>query len=858
MFRKGLVCSLERRRYRGASLNALDPSPLITETADDSTDRTIQSSAKFKRLSLLYVLAGRSIDDVMEWIEKNNLHEDCSLVSVRASESAEGSQGDLHPRGAEFECTNVVTESPDQRDLSGMQKQPPNPAAEDSMVGMEKTRKSPEESDNLTQHRTNRELHATPSQPESARNEQSGKTVSSEVPPSRNAKRPRGKKRQDQTKKRSSRNSTLGFLGRAAVLFLLKVLLSHKQWSNLRTAVVLGTMFPGPQQAAAIALFQPLALSYAVAPALQRMQPNLWRSIDFWQRVLPIYVAFKMTQKRASRLKAEDALALWEKRHLWGSERVYRLCVELGGAYLKNGIILSTRSDFLPQPWCCRLWDLPHKLRAMPIEEVRATVLECFSMPMESIFLWYDKNPLASATVAQIHKCEMPDGRLVVLKVQYPGQERLCQRDFRNLRLLARLLQALDLRFNLMAIIREYERLVPLEFDFEREARMMTVIRRNLRQANLAHVITVPEIVNDLVARRALVMTYIPGCNLLDQEKIRSWDLDARTLLENVAAVFGQMILVDGIFHADPHPGNFIVMQDGRIALIDFGQVKRIREFVRRRLCWLYLAITDCDEPLIAARFQELGVRFDATAGFRSNVIWTPLESRPSASETLREQSELESLSGSGTGDARLARHSSIHSIARMGSFMYTPTDAEFALFARYLFDTSTLDEIDMNSMGSLNLLRFIRFQEYPEDIYIVLRVMRLLRYLADQLNVTISMAEIFATYAARGIRKVAQASINPGATLERRSQWSQLRRYQSVSPMKDSRDTSPSSSRGRIATRASAIRSGRTHEDLAAHGARADRAMSLPNTPLHNSSFKWNTTASNVSGTTPPGRPTD
>jgi aarF domain-containing kinase len=775
---------------------------------------------------------------------------------VPVTEDTKGVEDDYSSESRSSEIADEQTDASDARD-SDTAKNQLSDAEDDKPLYKEEQRGKNLGTDNpLSEAQTTQSSGPMPSEHQHSNNPTESRSIPSEKPSSFPAPGTASQKKQKLAKKRSSRGSTLGFLGRAAALLLLKVLLSSKQWSTVRTAVVLGTMFPGPQQAAAIAFFQPLALSYAVAPALRRMQPSLWRSIDFWQRVLPIYVAYKMTQKRASRLKAEDALALWEKRHLWGSERIYRLCTELGGAYLKNGIILSTRSDFLPQAWCNRLWDLPHRLRPMPIEEVKATVLECFSMPMESIFLWYDKNPLASATVAQIHKCEMPDGRVVILKVQYTGQERLCQKDFRNLRLLARLLQAMDLRFDLMAIIREYERLVPLEFDFEREARMMTVIRRNLRQANLEHVITVPEIVNDLVARRALVMTYIPGCSFLEQEKIRSWDLDVRTLLENVAAAFGQMILVDGIFHADPHPGNFIVMQDGRIALIDFGQVKRIREFVRRRLCWLYLAIADCDEPLIAARFQELGIRFDSSASFRSNVIWTPLESRPGTIETTPDQSELESLSGSGTGDMRLVRHSSIHSIARMGSFMYTPTDADFALFARYLFDISTLDEIDMNATGSLNPLRFIRFQEYPEDIYFVLRVIRLLRYLADQLNVTMSMAEIFATYAARGIRKVAQASINSGGALERRSQWSQLRRYQSLSPMKGSRDVSPSSPGERHGTRTSAIRLARAYEDLSGRDARTDRAMSLPNTPLHDSSLKWNASASNISGATPPGGP--
>ncbi|BAM82586.1 unknown kinase with aarF domain [Cyanidioschyzon merolae strain 10D] len=834
MLQKTLLCSLSVRTSwnHAGSARGLQVSAGIT-TQGDNREESYAAFQALRRRFLGYTLARKTFNDVFELLSGGESYEECSTNVADYTEDGEDSANVPNSEDAETSDANPRGElrnggPSDARDES-YEVAPPEIVEKYQGTGdHDKTNLKMLDYD---AHRAANSKTAQ-AQPEDTRTSQGSSTT--DETPQTSPRRHFGKAKPTQGKRRSSRGSTLGFLGRAAILLVLKVLLSKRHWSACRTAIILGTVFPGPQQAAALAFFQPLTLSYAVAPALRRMQPSLWRSIDFWQRILPVYVAYKMTQKRAGRLKAEDALALWEKRHQWGSERVYRLCVELGGAYLKNGILLSTRSDFLPQTWCKRLWELPHEGRAMTIEEVRATFLECFSMPMESIFLWYDRTPLASATVAQIHKCEMPDGRLVILKVQYPGQERLCQKDFRNLRVLAQFLQALDLRIDLVSIVREYERLIPLEFDFEREARMMTVIRRNLRQANLDHVVAIPEIVNDLVSRRALVMTYIPGCYILDREKIRGWDLDLRTLLENIAAVFGQMILVDGIFHADPHPGNFVVMQDGRVALLDFGQVKRIREFVRRRLCWLYLAIADCDGPLIAARFQELGVRFDATAGFRSTVVWTPLESRPSTSELAAEQSETESSYGLTAGDTRPREQSSMHSISRIGSFMYSPTDADLALFARFLFDTSTLDELEMNALGSLNPLRFIRFQEYPDDIFSVLRVMRLLRCLADELNIAISMADIFATYAARGIRKVAQVSAHTGNSLERRSNWAQMRRHQSASPMKESRDASPSSPANRLGMRVSPARISHTYVDALERTSRIDRAMSLPNTPLH------------------------
>ena len=644
----------------------------------------------------------------------------------------------------------------------------------------------------------------------------------------------------------------LGFCGRGCVLLLLRLFASRRQWTLTRTAIIVGSILPGPQQPLALAFFQPLAFGYAASPTLRKLRPGLWRSLEFWQRVIPVYIAYKLTAKKANKLSAADARLLWEERHAWGSERVYRLCMELRGFFLKDGRLLSQREDFLPSAWCSRLGMLEDCVPPVPIDEIRATVQEAFGIPMESLFLWFDRLALATATIAQVHRCEMPDGRSVVLKAQYGSQEKLCQLDLKNLRLLARFLQAFELQFDLVSVVREFERQIPLEFDFEREARMMNTIRRNIRSAKLHDFIVVPEIVNDLVARRALVMTYIAGCKITDVERIADWELDMPNLMENVVIAYGQMMLVDGVFHADPHPGNLLAMQDGRVALIDFGQVKRLREFTRRRLCWLYLALADGDDHLIATRFQELGVKINMHPALRSSVVPTVLESRPNASNSARSHTEIEAVSDAGTGRDSAGRWSEARpSSSRLASLMCAPTDTTMAMYARYIFDNRPGMDVEVSSPDGATPLKFLRFQEFPEDLYLVVHCVQLLRGLLERMNANVSLSEAFAPYAAKGIRKIPHMSGGHVAALSHERPRSQGRMPPTPavqSPRtRSSGSMSSESSNVQPPGRASpglhpADRPSRTHASRSVLP--SERSVSAPNSPMNDASSRWALTA--------------
>ena len=159
--------------------------------------------------------------------------------------------------------------------------------------------------------------------------------------------------------------------------------------------------------------------------------------------------------------------------------------------------------------------------------------------------------PLASATIAQVHRGEMPDGSAIVLKTQYRDQERLCEMDLLNLKRLAKFLQKHDMSFfDMDSVVREFEKQIPTEFDFVREAEMMTRIGENLKEAGLNDVV-IPQVLPGLVSRRTLTMTFVDGCRLDNALAMQLWGIDAREVFKTIGRAYGQMLLVDGVAHCD-------------------------------------------------------------------------------------------------------------------------------------------------------------------------------------------------------------------------------------------------------------------------------------------------------------------
>lgn len=333
---------------------------------------------------------------------------------------------------------------------------------------------------------------------------------------------------------------------------------------------------------------------------------RLRRSARVGRTAARIYIGYKRTQRRVRKLPPAEAEAAWNARHEQFAEALYRLATDLRGLYIKSGQFMGTRTDLLPEPYTRSLSRLQDAVPPHPFAIVRRTIEAEFGAPLEDLFSSFEATPLASASLAQVHRATLPGGREVVVKVQYPEVAGLVRLDVRNLRALVRIVARLEPNFDFRTVVNEIATQVPLELDFEREAEMTRRVRQNL--VGLPGIV-VPEVIDDYVRPKVLVTEYVDGVRLLDADRRDAHAPDRAALAQAITSAYGHQIMVDGLFQADPHPGNILVLPGGRVALLDFGLTKELPGFARRGFARLVLGTANRDPDTIIAAFRELGVR---------------------------------------------------------------------------------------------------------------------------------------------------------------------------------------------------------------------------------------------------------
>lgn len=319
-----------------------------------------------------------------------------------------------------------------------------------------------------------------------------------------------------------------------------------------------------------------------------------------------IYLGYKRTARKVRNLPEEQAAAEWDRRHEQFAESLYELAIDLKGLYVKTGQFIGTRSDVVPIQYTRSLSRLQDRVPPRPVAEVRATIERELGRPIRELFRTFDDAPLAAASLAQVHRAALPDGREVVVKVQYPEIEALVRLDIRNLKTVVGLVARREPNFDYRAIVNEIASQVPLEVDFVREAEMTRRVAANLAEFPA---IVVPAVMEDHVSKKVLVTEYLHGARLLDVARRQEFGADPIKLAQTITGAYGRQIMIDGLFQADPHPGNILALAGGRIGLLDFGLTKDLPDAARLGFARLVVAVGERDPVRITAAFRELGVK---------------------------------------------------------------------------------------------------------------------------------------------------------------------------------------------------------------------------------------------------------
>jgi ubiquinone biosynthesis protein len=301
------------------------------------------------------------------------------------------------------------------------------------------------------------------------------------------------------------------------------------------------------------------------------------------------------------------------------ARRFRRLLDELGPTFVKLGQILSTRADLLPAEFIAELRLLQDAAAPIPLEQVRAQLEAAFGQPVDELFATIEPTPLAAASIAQVHRATTRAGDEVVVKVQRPGITAQVNADLAVLHALARLLEATVEEMGIyspVGIVEEFDRAIHEELDFVHEA-------ANVRAFAATHAerpaLRIPKVFDELSASTVLTLEFLDGTRLVQADLSPE---RRQALARVVVDASFQQLFVDGLFHGDPHPGNFLLLEGDVVGLLDFGLVGRLTRAMQETLVLLSVAVALKDADSVARLLYRMGAP-DARAnlaGFRADV----------------------------------------------------------------------------------------------------------------------------------------------------------------------------------------------------------------------------------------------
>ena len=295
---------------------------------------------------------------------------------------------------------------------------------------------------------------------------------------------------------------------------------------------------------------------------------------------------------------------------------------KLGPTYVKLGQLLSTRADLLPPAFLEALTRLQDRVEPFPFEEAEAIVTAELGVKISKAFATFEEKPIAAASLGQVHRATMRDGREVAVKVQRPDIRELIVKDLAALEEIAAFAEShteVGKQYQFKQMVEEFHKSILRELDYKQEARNLATLGENLKEFDS---IIVPRAVDDYTTSRVLTTNYIRGLKITSLSPLAKTEIDGAGLAEQLFRAYLKQILVDGFVHADPHPGNVFLTADDRIALLDLGMVAHVSTGMQEKLLQLLLAVSEgkSDEAAtVAIEIGEKTEKFDEVA-FRRRV----------------------------------------------------------------------------------------------------------------------------------------------------------------------------------------------------------------------------------------------
>jgi predicted unusual protein kinase regulating ubiquinone biosynthesis (AarF/ABC1/UbiB family) len=337
-------------------------------------------------------------------------------------------------------------------------------------------------------------------------------------------------------------------------------------------------------------------------PTFVFKKPSIWLIFKTILKLIPIIVYLRKDRREWVKKEGKNVN---EKKFRKHAERALKTFVTLGPSYIKLGQWLSSRADLLPQPYLDVLEKLQDNVPPEPFLDVKP-ILERELGWLENIFESFNPSAISGASLGQVYRARYKD-KDVVVKISRPNIEETIGQNIYILRKLLPLATRFideNLRFSAEGMLSQFIETVHEEMDYRIEAKNLIQIKNNLRDDKS---VIIPRVYLDRTSRHVITMEYLPGTKITDIKTLNQNNIDRAKLVYRIHRLFFKMLLRHSIFHADPHPGNISVTNEGTIILYDFGMVGRLDDETRRRLVRLYLGLVDKDPVRTTDVLLELG-----------------------------------------------------------------------------------------------------------------------------------------------------------------------------------------------------------------------------------------------------------
>ena len=319
---------------------------------------------------------------------------------------------------------------------------------------------------------------------------------------------------------------------------------------------------------------------------------------------LRIILSYRLARVFAIFLSPEDRAARLSDLNRRNAVLIREKALEMKGVMIKVGQFLSSRKDFLPDEYIEELSELQDQVPPNDFGEIRQRIIDELGSAPEEVFAEFEREPIAAASLGQVHRAVLKDGRKAAVKVQYPGIEKIIETDIKMFEVLIRLMRGRMGWIDLRVIHEEFSKIVRAELDYVQEGKNAEKFRLNFSSDER---VVIPRVYWEFSSGKVLTLEFVGGIKITECAVIKASGVDCRKLVNLLVETYAKMIFVHGFFHCDPHPGNIFVGEGATIVFVDFGMVQAITDATRRNLRRYANAIVENDATAIVEALEKLG-----------------------------------------------------------------------------------------------------------------------------------------------------------------------------------------------------------------------------------------------------------